>query len=254
MPHSSTRTGTPPSEVTQSTISSAPRRWATSPRPSIGWRAPVEVSAWTMATAFGFAPAIAVSISSGVKTSPHSFSTFVTSTPMRPASSARRWPKKPAARTTSRSPGSRRLPSTDSIPAIPVPETARVRSFEVRKASRSKPRVSSRRRRSSGSRWPITGAARALITRGCTGLGPGPSSSRAGGFSSLNTSMGSLSAGAGRDYVTPVTPRDFRTPVPRGSPRCRLLPVRFSGLPREPSGPLWRPRNRSLTRELLRTK
>ena len=79
-----------------------------------------------MATAFGFAAATAVSTSSGVNTSPHPFSTFVTSTPIREASSAMRWPKKPAAHTTSRSPGSRRLPSTASMPAMPVPETARV--------------------------------------------------------------------------------------------------------------------------------
>ena len=149
----------------------------------------MEVSAWTMATAFGFAAATAASTSSGVNTSPHSFSTFVTTTPMRPASSAIRWPKKPAAHTTSRSPGSRRLPRTASMPAMPVPETASASSLDVRKAPRSRPRVSSSSRRSSGSRWPSTGAPRARITRGWTGLGPGPSSSRSGGLSSSKTFM-----------------------------------------------------------------
>ena len=82
-------------------------------------------------------------------------------------------------------------------------------------------RVSSRRRSSSGSRWPRTGAPRARITRGWTGLGPGPRSSRAGGLSSSKTSM----AGLPRGTRCPPTPRTLgrlpgqvnpRTPEPVG--------------------------------------
>ena len=65
----------------------------------------------------------------------------------------------------------------------PVPETAIVNSFFVRKTARSIARVSSMILRYTGSRWPIVGALSAANTRDGTSLGPGPSNTRWGGSS-----------------------------------------------------------------------
>ena len=69
-----------------------------------------------------------------------------------------RSPKKPLMQTTARSPGSMRLATQASMPAEPVPDTAMVCSFWVRKTARRRSLVSSMIFRKSGSRWPRTGA------------------------------------------------------------------------------------------------
>src|SRR5262249_8246754 len=68
-----------------------------------------------------------------------------------------------------------------SMPALPVPDTANVSSFSVRKTARSRRLSSSIRARNAGSRWPMSGCPRASRTRGGTSLGPGPRSKRGGG-------------------------------------------------------------------------
>ena len=64
------------------------------------------------------------------------------------------------------------------MPADPVPLTGSVRAFDVRNTRRSRSFVSSSMRRNSGSRWPSTGAASAMVTSGYGFDGPGPMSRR----------------------------------------------------------------------------
>src|SRR5450432_794488 len=64
------------------------------------------------------------------------------------------------------------------MPALPVPDTARVNRFRVRKIPCSRLRVSSMMARYSGSRCPRVGAASAARMRAGTSLGPGPSRTR----------------------------------------------------------------------------
>ena len=175
----------PPSEVTVSTTSSAPWSWQSWPRPSIDCWAPVEVSAWTSATAFTL-PAflMASSTAARVKVWPHGTSSFTSLPPQRPTMSAMRVPKTPFTPTMTVSPGSMTLTSAASIPAEPVPEMAMVNWFCVWKAVRSMAWTSFMMTRKAGSRWPISGVAMARSTRGLTMLGPGPRSRRWGGLSS----------------------------------------------------------------------
>src|SRR5215510_14927516 len=78
-----------------------------------------------------------------------------------------------------RAPGRVRLAIAVSIPDVPVPETANENApSAARKTRPSRARTSSRIASRSGSRWLSTGADIARITRGATGLGPGPSSRR----------------------------------------------------------------------------
>jgi hypothetical protein len=92
-----------------------------------------------MPTTFGFAASTAFLISSGVNTSPHGRSTLVTLAPARAATSAMRPPKTPLTPITIESPGSMRLTTVASMPAEPVPLTANVIRFVVRKSSRRPP-------------------------------------------------------------------------------------------------------------------
>ena len=68
----------------------------------------------------------ASAIWSGEKTSPNGRSIVVTCAPARPATSAMRPPKTPLTQTSILSPGSIRLTTQVSIPALPVPLTASV--------------------------------------------------------------------------------------------------------------------------------
>src|ERR1051326_528803 len=95
--------------------------------------------------------------------------------------SVMRRPNSPLTITTASSPSSSRLTRHASIPALPVPDTANVSSFLVRKTARSMRLTSSISARKAGSRWPISGSESAASTRGCASLGPGPSSKRRGG-------------------------------------------------------------------------
>ena len=80
-PHSSNRTGRPPILVT---VSAAKRQsWlrAISPSWSMGWQAPVDVSAWATQIMSGLCSWHAASTSSGVNTSPQGFSNLIISAP-----------------------------------------------------------------------------------------------------------------------------------------------------------------------------
>ena len=66
------------------------------------------------------------------------------------------------------------------MPALPVPEIGSVARLVVWKTSRMSSIVSPMIVAKAGSMWPIVGWARACSTRGGTGLGPEPSSSRVG--------------------------------------------------------------------------
>ena len=96
----------------------------------MGCCAPVEVSAWTMPTAFtGACFFRASSMAACGKTWPQGTSSFTSLPPQRPTMSAMRLPKTPAAQTITVSPGSITLTSAASMPAEPVPETAMVKGF-----------------------------------------------------------------------------------------------------------------------------
>src|SRR3954471_23854304 len=78
-----------------------------------------------------------------------------------------------------RVPARARLATAISIPEVPVPDTANENAPSPARNTRpSRARTSSRIAIISGSRWLSTGADMARITRGATGLGPGPSSKR----------------------------------------------------------------------------
>src|SRR5438270_6965715 len=114
-----------------------------------------------------------------------------------------RWPKKPATQTTTLSPGSTRLTKQVSMPAMPVALAGKVNWSAVRRAARSRPCVSSMMARNSGSRWPTSGVAIAVRTRGWTSLGPGPSSTRRDTFS-CPTSGKAVSPGCGSKGFHPL--------------------------------------------------
>ncbi len=152
-PQSSIATGMPPSDVTQSTSSSAsPLR---SRNGAMSLRTPVDVSACTTAITFGFGCAAASA--SGSIGRPHSASTRTTSAPQRAATSVIRWPKTPFTPTTTTSPGFTTLTNDASMPADPVPLIGSVNALAVRNTVRSRSHVSSSTVRNSGSRWPSIG-------------------------------------------------------------------------------------------------
>ena len=87
------RTGRPPIDVT---VSAAKRQsWfrAISPNESMGWQAPVLVSAWATQIMSGLCSLQAASTSSGVNTSPQGFSSLMISAPYLDAMSQWRSPK-----------------------------------------------------------------------------------------------------------------------------------------------------------------
>ena len=123
----------PPSAVTVSRISIAPASRTAAAISSIGCQAPVDVSAITIATTFGFTRASASFTSATVNTSPQGRSIFVTSPPARSAMSASRLPNTPLMQMSTRSPGSTRFVTVASCPADPVPLIAIVIRFFVQK-------------------------------------------------------------------------------------------------------------------------
>ncbi len=135
MPQSSTSSGEPPSDVTASTI--VRQSWLRAIPASVAASesAPVEVSAWTNITmrASGWSRS-AFSSRSGSTARPHGSSTSRTSPPQRSAIALSRPPKTPFWQTTTLSPGSTRLTTQLSMPAVPGPETGMVSAFEVRNA------------------------------------------------------------------------------------------------------------------------
>ena len=167
-------TSTPPREVTQSIIMSAPCSFAMATMSAIGWHTPVEVSAWTTARILGSLPFKASATASGVTARPHSASMGMTSAPNRPAQSTMRVPNTPLTTIATWSPGSTRLTKQASMPELPVPDTGIVSALSVRKTARNNACVSVIISRKSGSRCPRVGAAMARSTRGGTSLGPGP--------------------------------------------------------------------------------
>ena len=88
------RSSQPLSEVTASASSSAPCSWAMREISSSGWRTPVLVSPWTMATTFTRPASFsAVSTCSGSMMLPHGASTGTTVAPQRSTISDMRMPK-----------------------------------------------------------------------------------------------------------------------------------------------------------------
>ncbi len=91
----------------------------------------------TIPTTLGFALARASFKAAGLKISPHGRSTRVTRAPARSATSTIRPPKTPLTHITIESPGSIRLTTVASMPALPVALTAMVMRFCVRITVRS---------------------------------------------------------------------------------------------------------------------
>ncbi len=115
-----------------STTKSAPDRSTIGAISSTGLQAPVDVSAWTIATSFGRrANASAFSTSSGSTARPHGISKGTTRARQRSTMSVMRRPNSPLTITTASSPSSRRFTRQVSMPALPVPETAKASSFAV---------------------------------------------------------------------------------------------------------------------------
>ena len=73
------------------------------------------------------------------------------------------------------------------MPAVPVPETGKVRLFLVPKTQRSSATVSSIISTNSVSKYPNIGVVIALSTRALASLGPGPSSTRGDAINSSYT-------------------------------------------------------------------
>ena len=119
-----------------------------------------------MPTTFGCTFLTTSAISAVEKISPNGRSMIVTCAPARPATSAMRPPKTPLTQTTILSPGSIKLTTHVSIPALPVPLTASVSSLVVRKTCRSIACISVMICKKYGSRCPTVGAASAAQTRG----------------------------------------------------------------------------------------
>src|SRR5205085_2073235 len=125
--HSSTFTGEPPSEVTASTITSAPCLCAIWVSSFASEAQPVEVSACTKATSlasrFFFSASSSFCGSTG---SPHLSSTTTGVPPQRTAFSSMRPPKTPFWQTITLSPGATRLTKQYSMPTEPGPERGKV--------------------------------------------------------------------------------------------------------------------------------
>ena len=187
MPHASASTCWPPSEVTQSTYSSAsdPLARIASASSCTGNSAPVEVSACTTLTIF--APGFAASVSmmrSTLTIWPKSAVSSTTFAPTRWAKSLSRDPKNPQWQLITVSPGSTRFMKPASMAHVPDELSAIVRPPSGRRQSARRPATrSSRMSQKSGSRCPFMGRRIASSTSGCTFDGPGPQSSRSPGSS-----------------------------------------------------------------------
>src|SRR5262245_7286187 len=177
-PHAVASTGCAPSDVTASTIVIAPRADARAHMSLTGFSTPVDVSAWTIVTRSA-PPASAWSSRAGSHARPQSLSTRVTVGPYPCSIGASRCAKYPFTTDVARVPGRVRFAMAASMPDVPVPETANENaSGPALKATPRRARMSSRIAIISGSRWLSTGALIASMTRGATGLGPGPRRSR----------------------------------------------------------------------------
>src|SRR3954462_9452944 len=132
MPHSSTSTGVPPSEVTASTIVSAPYLCAISTSVLASDCTPVEVSACTNATTFASRVALSASSSfCGETGSPQASSTTTATPPARSTFSIMRPPNTPLRQTITLSPGLTMLTKQYSMPTEPGPDTGNVSGFLV---------------------------------------------------------------------------------------------------------------------------
>ena len=120
-----------PSDVTASTISSVSNSWQSLPSSSIGCQAPVEVSHGRCRAPWAGPFATSREFGQDRKHRPRVFRESSVRRPVRPATSIMRWPKKPLLQTTMRSPGSMRLTTQVSMPAMPVVLTGKVRGFLV---------------------------------------------------------------------------------------------------------------------------
>ena len=130
--HSSTLTGVPPSEVTASTITSAPCLCAICVRSFASDWQPVEVSACTKATSFASLFFFSASSSfCGSTGSPHLSSTTTGDPPQRAAFSSMRPPKTPFWQTITLSPGATRFTKQYSMPTDPGPDSGKVSGFFV---------------------------------------------------------------------------------------------------------------------------
>ena len=135
MPHSSTRTGVPPSEVTASIMVSAPCLRAISASDLASDATPVEVSACTKASTLVSGLALNASSTfcrlTGV---PQRSSTTTATPPQRCTFSIMRPPNTPLRQTMTLSPGLTMLTKHISMPTEPGPETGKVSSLLVWKA------------------------------------------------------------------------------------------------------------------------
>ncbi len=130
--HSSTRTGVPASEVTASTITSAPCLCAICVSSLASDCAPVEVSACTKATTFASLFFFSASSSfCGSTGSPHLSSTSTATPPARTTFSTMRPPNTPFWHTITLSPGTTMLTKQYSMPTEPGPEIGKVSGFLV---------------------------------------------------------------------------------------------------------------------------
>ena len=122
----------PASEVTASTIVSAPCLWATETSVFASDCTPVEVSACTKATmrASGFFLSASSSLL-GSQGSPHASSTTTAMPPARSTFSIMRPPNTPFLHTTTLSPGATMFTKQYSMPTEPGPETGKVSAFFV---------------------------------------------------------------------------------------------------------------------------
>ena len=144
IPVSSTRTGMAPSDVTVSAITRASefvrrRRRLPCPRYRRRWTfPPARRRQSAAARGGGTRPPLR-----SPKVSPQGFSSRTTSPPCRFAISVMRSQKKPLANIATLVPGSTKLATAASMPALPVPEMARVNGFAVPNTFRSPARISS---------------------------------------------------------------------------------------------------------------
>ena len=179
-PASSSDSSTPPSDVTQSTSSSASCSAHAAAKPSSGWRTPVDVSAWTTNRAANGSRAASRSASVGIAR-PHGASTRVTSAPRRVERVGHPLAEQAV------NPADDAVAGGDQV----VDQRLHARAAGARDRERDLVVGAERRRAAcratssisspnAGSRWPIVGRASASRTRGATGLGPAPSSSRSG--------------------------------------------------------------------------
>ena len=180
MPQAPTSSGMPPSDVTASTIVSAPCSRAIAASSRTGFTTPVDVSAWTIATtsagvAFScVAQRVGIARPAPLDVEPRD-RRAVALAHLREAIAEVAGDD----RRSRACPPSRDWRPPFPCPDVPVPETANANDPSAARNTRpSRARTSSSSAIISGSRWLSVGAAIARITRGAVRLGPGPSRMR----------------------------------------------------------------------------